>query len=148
MYVCYLYLQGQIPVLRDTGAAAEDTKMPSVEPVVEPVGEEQTMEEPEIGGEQTMGEPKTGGEQTMGEPETSGEPEVQKTLVPSSVVEVTPLQIDDSPLRPRQSASGARSAVVPEGEAKVQFRAGYSYSRKKKMGRKEMVDYVGSSLDD
>lgn len=28
-------------------------------------------------------------------------------LVPSGVVEVIPLQVDDSPLKPKQSASGA-----------------------------------------
>lgn len=73
--------------------------MPHAELEVELPGGEWT------GGEQPKrkhptGEPKVGGEKTTREPETGKELEVQTTLVPSGMVEVAPLQIDDSPLSP------------------------------------------------
>lgn len=64
-------------------------------------------------------------------------------LVSSGVVEVAPLQVDDSPLMLRQNALGA-----PSTEASS-WGKGYSYSgRWKMMGRKGTVEYVGSSSEE
>lgn len=90
-----LCLQKQIPIPGDIRDAVEDTEMPSTEPEAEQAGEEQTMEEP-----------KTSGEQTIGKLETRGEPEVYTTLVPSGVVTVAPLHVDDSPLGTRHDVLG------------------------------------------
>lgn len=82
------------------------------------------------------------GEQTGGEPEASGGPKMQATLVPSGVVEVAPLQVDDSPLGTRHDVPKVR------GSTAFRWGKGNSYTRKKMMGRKRMVDYMGSNSDD
>lgn len=43
---------------------------------------------------------------------TMGEPKVQTTLVPSGVVAVAPLQIDDSHLEMRHDVHGVRGSVA------------------------------------
>lgn len=76
-------------------------------------------------------------------------PKLHMELVPSGVVEVTPLQVDNSHLRPRQSVSRAHDAVVPQGEARVRFRDENSYSRKgKKRAKNGTMEFVGSNSDD
>lgn len=138
--------------------------MPHAELGVEPTGEDQTeggpqpkreqpkreqpAMEPDI--KQPIEEPEVGGEQTAKESETSEGPGVQTEvpgvhieLVPSGVVEATPLQVDDSPLRPKPSASEA-----PGTEAS-RWGKGKSYTRRRKMmGWKGTVDFVGSSSEE
>lgn len=97
--------------------------------------------------EQPTREFRVSGEQTMGESETGREPEVYTEmpkmhieLVPSGVVEVTPLRVDDSSLRTRPDALGVRgTASSPWGKG---------YSRKKMMGKKGTVEFVGSSTEE
>lgn len=134
----------------ETGGVAEDTEMPHTKPKVEQPRMEQTEEEqPET--EQPAGDPKVGEEQIMGEFGAGREPEVHTEmlemhmeLVPSGVVEVTPLRVDDSPLGTKPDASGVYGT-----EASC-WGKGHSYSRKrvKQRGRKGTVEYVGSSSNE
>lgn len=80
-----------------------------------------------------------------GVPEVHTEvPEMHIRLVPSGIVEMTPLWVDDSPL-------GMRPDVLEvHGTAAFRWHKGHSYSRKrvKQRARKGTVEYVNSGADD
>lgn len=108
----------------------------------EPLEIEPPVREPEV--EQPEREQPVGESKARGEPRVSTEvPEVHMELVSSGVVEVAPLHVDNSPLMLGQSASGA-----PGTEAS-RWGKGHSYSRRRKMmGRKGTMDYMGSSSEE
>lgn len=73
------------------------------------------------------------------------EPEVHTDLVATNIVDVTPLQIDESLFRTKLG----EGIVMPLGNAAIYFGVGHSYSRKKKhMGMKGTLEQVDKGSDD
>lgn len=102
-----MQLQRQIPIPGDMGGDGGDTEMPYTESeAIGPGGDEAERNESPETEPLEVEQPER--EQFVGESEARGElgvsievPEVQMELVSSGVVEVAPLQVDDSPLMPR-----------------------------------------------